>query len=153
MPTLQKITPFLWFNGQALAAAQHYVGLFPDSRIVSSEPLDGGPGEGMMMVSFVLAGQEFTALDGGPMYEITPGISFVINCETQEEIDHYWNGLAEGGAEMQCGWLTDRFGITWQVVPVQFGDLMAANPEKVMAAVLEMVKLDLSVLELAARGE
>ncbi len=153
MAELQKITPFLWFDGQAQAAAELYVSLFPDSRIVSSSPLPAGPAEGAAIVSFVLAGQEFTALDGGPMFQFTPAISFVVNCETQEEIDHFWNGLSEGGGKQQCGWVQDRFGVSWQIVPVQLEALMEASPEGVMSALLEMEKIDLAALESAARGE
>ena len=153
MAELQKITPFLWFDGQAEAAAELYVSLFPDSRIVRSSPLEAGPAEGAAIVSFVLAGQEFTALDGGPMFQFSPAISFVVNCETQEEMDHYWEGLSEGGQKEQCGWLRDRFGVSWQIVPVQLGELLEANPEKVMAALLEMERIDLATLESAARAE
>ena len=153
MSKLQKITPFLWFDGQAQEAADLYVSLFPDSKIVSSSPLGAGPAEGAALVSFVLAGQEFTALDGGPMFQFSPAISFVVNCESQEEIDHYWNGLSEGGGKQQCGWVQDRFGVSWQIVPVQLGALLEANPERVMSALLEMEKIDLAALESAARGE
>ena len=153
MAELQKITPFLWFDGQAQEASELYVSLFPDSRIASSTPLEAGPAEGAALVSFVLAGQEFTALDGGPMFQFSPAISFVVNCETQEEMDHFWEGLSEGGEKQQCGWLRDRFGVSWQVVPVQLGALLEANPEAVMSALLEMERIDLAALESAARGE
>ena len=153
MAQFQKITPFLWFDGQADEAARLYVSLFPDSRIVSSSPLPSGPAEGAAIVSFVLAGQEFTALDGGPMFQFSPAISFVINCETQEEMDHYWQALSDGGAKEQCGWLRDRFGVSWQIVPVQLGELLETSPEKVMAALLEMEQIDLAKLESAAREE
>ncbi len=153
MAELQKITPFLWFDGQAREASELYVSLFPDSRIVSSTPLESGPAEGAALVSLVLAGQEFTALDGGPMFQFSPAISFVVNCETQEEMDHFRDGLSEGGEQQQCGWLRDRFGVSWQVVPVQLGALLEANPEAVMSALLEMGRIDLAALESAARGE
>ena len=153
MAEFQKITPFLWFDGRAEEAARFYVGLFPDARIVSSAPLSGGPAEGAALVSFMLAGQEFTALDGGPMFQFSPAISFVVNCETQEELDHFWYGLSEGGVKEPCGWLRDKFGVSWQIVPVQLGALLEANPEKVMGALLEMERIDLAKLELAARGE
>lgn len=152
MAELQKITPFLWFDGQAEAAAELYVSLFPDSRIVSSSPLLSGPAEGAAVVSFVLAGQEFTALDGGPMFQFSPAISFVVNCATQEEMDHFWEGLSEGGEKEQCGWLRDRFGVSWQIVPVQLEALLEANPEGVMSALMEMGKIDLAALESAAGG-
>jgi len=153
MAEFQKVTPFLWFDGQAQEAAELYVSLFPDSRIVSSSPLAAGPAEGAAIVSFVLAGQEFTALDGGPMFQFSPAISFVVNCETQEEMDHFWEGLSNGGQKEQCGWLRDRFGVSWQIVPVQLGALMEANAERVMDALLQMEKIDLAALESAARGE
>ena len=153
MAELQKITPFLWFDGQAEAAAELYVSLFPDSRIVRSSPLEAGPGEGAAIVSFVLAGQEFTALDGGPVFQFSPAISFVVNCDSQAEIDHFWEGLSEGGEREQCGWLRDRFGVSWQIVPVQLSALLEANPDAVMSALMEMEKIDLAALESAARGE
>ena len=153
MAEFQKITPFLWFDGKAQEAAELYVSLFPDARIVNSSPLAAGPAEGAAIVSFVLAGQEFTALDGGPMFQFSPAISFVVNCETQEEMDHFWEGLSEGGQREQCGWLRDRFGVSWQIVPVQLGALMEANAERVMDALLQMEKIDLAELESAARGE
>ena len=153
MAEVQKITPFLWFDRQAQEAAEMYVSLFPESRIVSSSPLEGGPATGAALVSFVLAGQEFTALDGGPLYQFSPAISFVVNCENQEEIDHFWEGLSAGGGKEQCGWLKDRFGVSWQIVPVQLGALLEANPERVMNALLRMERIDLAALESAARGE
>lgn len=153
MAELQKITPFLWFDGQAREASELYVSLFPDSRIVSSSPLPSGPAEGAAIVSFVLAGQEFTALDGGPMFQFSPAISFMVNCDTQEEMDHFWQGLSEGGQKQQCGWLQDKFGVSWQIVPVRLEALLEANPEGVMNALLQMKRIDLAALESAARGE
>ena len=153
MAEFQEITPFLWFDGGAQEAVEFYGSLFPDSRITSSSPLPTGPAEGAAIVSFTLAGQDFAALDGGPMFQFSPAISFVVNCESQREIDHFWDGLSEGGAEERCGWLRDKFGVSWQIVPVQLGSLMEANPEKVMTAILEMMKIDLAKLEAAARGE
>ena len=128
MAQVQKITPFLWFDGQAVAAAELYVSLFPDSRIVSRTALEAGPAEGSALVSFVLAGQEFTALDGGPVFQFSRAISFVVGCNSQAEIDHFWEGLSKGGEKEQCGWLRDRFGLSWQIVPVQLEALMEANP-------------------------
>lgn len=150
MAELQKITPFLWFDGRAQEAADFYVSLFPDSRILSSSPLPGGQAAGAALVSFVLAGQQFTALDGGPMYQFSPAISFVVNCESQEELNRFWDGLSEGGVEEPCGWLRDKFGVSWQVVPEQLGGLLEANPEPVVAALLQMKKIDLGALEAAA---
>jgi predicted 3-demethylubiquinone-9 3-methyltransferase (glyoxalase superfamily) len=153
MAEFQKITPFLWFDGQAQEAAELYVSLFADSRFVSSSPLAAGPAEGAAIVSFLLAGQEFTALDGGPMFQFSPAISFVVNCESQEELDHFWEGLSKDGQKEQCGWLRDRFGVSWQIVPMQLGELLEANAARVMDALLQMEKIDLAVLESAARGE
>ena len=153
MAEFQKITPFLWFDGRAHEAAELYVSLFPDSRIISSSPLPSGPAEGAAIVSFVLAGQEFTALDGGPVFQFSPAISFVVNCESQEEMDHFWEALSEGGVREPCGWLRDKFGVSWQIVPVQLSELLEANPKRVMAALLEMERIDLAKLESAARGE
>ena len=150
---MQKITPFLWFDGRAQEAADFYVSLFPDSRVLSSSPLASGPAEGAALVSFVLAGQQFTALDGGPMFQFSPAISFLVNCDDQQELDHFWEGLSEGGVEEPCGWLRDKFGVSWQVVPAQLASLLEANPEAVMAALLQMGKIDLGVLEAAAGKE
>ena len=147
MPIANKITPFLWFDGQAEAAARHYVSLFPDSKLLGVNPLPSGPGEGAALVEFELEGLKFTALDGGPMYKLTPAVSFVVSCETQEEIDHYWDGLLAGGGEwQQCGWLVDAFGLSWQIVPAELPQLMARAPEPVTDALLGMVKIDLARL-------
>ena len=146
-----RITPFLWFDSRAESAARLYVSLFPNSRILGVHPLPSGPAEGAALVKFELDGLRFTALDGGPMYKITPAISFTISCETQEEIDHYWNGLLEGGGkEEQCGWLEDPFGLSWQVMPAELGELMERAPAAVMDALLSMVKIDLGLLREAA---
>ena len=151
MPITSKITPFLWFDGQAEAAARHYVSLFPNSRLLSVHQLASGPGEGAALVEFELEGLKFTALDGGPMYKLTPAMSFYISCDSQEEIDHYWHGLLEGGGEaQQCGWLVDRFGLSWQVQPTELPQLMERAPEAVMEAMLGMVKIDLERLRAAA---
>ncbi len=153
MAQLQRITPFLWFDGQAEAAANFYVSIFPDSRIVSIAPLAEGPAKGSAIVEFVLSGQQFTALDGGPMFQFSPAISFVVHCENQEEIDHYWERLSENGVRQPCGWVQDQFGVSWQTVPVQLGALLAANGAEVMQVLLTMERIDLSRLESAARGE
>lgn len=146
MPITNRITPFLWYDGDAEKASRLYVSLFPNSRILSVQPLPGGPAEGAALVEFELEGLRFTALDGGPMYKLTPAVSFVIKCESQEEIDHYWDGLSEGGEQQQCGWLQDRFGLSWQVVPTELGELMERAPGPVMEALLGMVKIDLGRL-------
>ena len=153
MAELQKITPFLWFDGQAQEAAELYVSLFPDSRILSSAPLSAGPAEGAALVSFVLAGQQFTALDGGPMFRFSPAISFAVHCDDQAELDHFWEGLSEGGKQEPCGWLRDKFGVSWQIVPSKLGELLEANAEGVMEALLPMTRIDLAALEAAAHRE
>ncbi len=152
MAITNKVTPFLWFDGQAEAAARHYVSLFPNSKFLGVHPLGSGPTEGSALVEFELEGLRFTALDGGPMYKLTPAVSFVVSCESQEEIDHYWYGLSEGGEKQQCGWLTDRFGLTWQVVPAELGELMARAAGPVMEALLGMGRIELGRLREAAGG-
>ena len=150
MAITNKVTPFLWFDGQAEAAARHYVSLFPNSKLLGVHPLRAGPAEGASLVEFELDGSRFTALDGGPMYKLTPAVSFMVSCESQEEIDHYWYGLSEGGEEQQCGWVTDRFGLTWQVAPTELGELMARAAGPVMEALLGMGRIELECLRKAA---
>ena len=151
MATLQIITPSLWFDNAAEEAANLYVSLFPNSRILRLTKIPSGPAEEGAIVEFELDGQRFSAFDGGPMFTFSHAVSFSIACETQEEIDHYWHGLLEGGGvEEQCGWLKDRFGLSWQVVPAALGELMEQAPEAVMNAMLEMVKFDIEVLRRAA---
>ena len=153
---LQKITPMLWFDGQAEDAARLYVSIFEDGAIdsISRQP-DGSP----LVVEFTLAGQRFTALNGGPQYTFTPAISFVVDCATQEEVDHYWDLLGEGGdpEAQQCGWLKDRYGVSWQIVPRQLGEYMSdPDPEKAgrtVQAMLQMKKLDIEALRRAHDGE
>jgi predicted 3-demethylubiquinone-9 3-methyltransferase (glyoxalase superfamily) len=146
------ITPCLWFDDDAGAAVDHYLSIFPNSRRLSE-----GDDANSVTVSFELDGRPFMALNGGPTFHFTPAISFVINCESQDEVDHYWDRLIEGGEPSQCGWLTDRFGVSWQIVPNRLGELMSdPDPERsgrVMQAMLKMVKLDISALEAAAAGE
>jgi predicted 3-demethylubiquinone-9 3-methyltransferase (glyoxalase superfamily) len=153
--TVQKITPMLWFDGRAEEAAGLYVSIFEDSSIghVSRQP-DGTP----LVVGFTLAGQRFTGLNGGPEYTFTPAISFVVDCTTQDEVDYFWDRLSEGGDErdQQCGWLKDRFGVSWQIVPVQLAEYMSdPDPEKAgrtMQAMLQMKKLDIAALKAAHDG-
>ena len=154
---MTDITPCLWFDGNADEAVDHYLSIFPNSkRLNASEYGDDLPGEpgSTLMVNFELDGHPFMGLNGGPMFQFTPAISFVINCETQEQIDHYWDRLVEGGAPSQCGWLTDRFGVSWQIVPTRLGELMSGpDPDRsnrVMQALMKMVKLDIAELEAAA---
>ena len=155
----QRITPFLWFNDNAEDAVKFYVSVFKNSKVKTvSRYGDAGPGPkgSAMTVSFELDGQDFVALNGGPRYSFTPATSFVVNCESQEDVDYYWDKLSAGGRLDRCGWLTDRFGLSWQVVPAALGKLMAdkdpAKSQRVMAALLQMQKLDIPKLEAAAQG-
>ena len=158
---MQKITPFLWFENQAEEAVNFYVSVFKNAKLgqVARYP-QGSPG-GMagkvMTASFQLEGTEFVALNGGPQYQMTPAISFVIPCEKQAEIDHYWEELSAGGKPQQCGWVTDRFGVTWQVVPSMLGKLLGgpdpARSQRVMQAMLPMQKIDIATLQRAAEGK
>jgi predicted 3-demethylubiquinone-9 3-methyltransferase (glyoxalase superfamily) len=149
---MQKITPFLWFDNNAEEAAQFYTSVFKNSRILN---VSRDPKGSVMVVSFQLEGQQFTALNGGPQFKFSEAFSFVVNCENQAEIDHYWNTLTTGGGqESQCGWLKDKFGFSWQIVPTALGNLMS-DPKKanrVMQALLQMKKLDIAALEEAAEG-
>lgn len=153
---MQRITPFLWFDGQAEEAAHFYTSIFKNSKIgaISRYGEDApGPKGTVMVVTFHLDGQEFMALNGGPAFKFTEAISFVVNCETQAEVDEYWKKLSAGGQEVQCGWLKDKYGVAWQIVPTILGKLLSdPDPEKsrrVMQAMLQMVKLDIRVLEQA----
>jgi predicted 3-demethylubiquinone-9 3-methyltransferase (glyoxalase superfamily) len=156
---MQKITPFLWFDNQAEEAAQFYTSIFKNSRISKivryGEESMGTPGT-VMTVEFLLDGQEFVALNGGPVYTFTPATSFYVHCDTQQEVDNYWDRLLEGGEAQQCGWLTDRYGVTWQIVPtILIKMLDDPDPEKarrVTKAMLQMIKLDIDQLERAYKG-
>ena len=155
----QKITPNLWFDTGAEAAATHYVSIFPDSQIVATTHYtDAGPREaGMVLtVEFELAGQRFTAINGGPQFTFDEAVSFLITCEDQEELDYYWTKLSDGGEEGPCGWLKDRFGLSWQVVPDGMAELFAdPDPERArraMEAMLKMRKLDIAAMRAAAEG-
>ncbi|MBT2323478.1 VOC family protein [Variovorax paradoxus] len=151
---MQKISPFLWFDGKAEEAAKFYTGIFKNSRITKLIP---GPGGTVMGVSFELEGQEFMGLNGGPMFQFTPAVSFFIKCETQEEIDNYWVRLTEGGGEPQpCGWLKDKFGLSWQVVPDALGTMLQdkdpARAGRTMEAMMKMSRLDIAALKKAYDG-
>lgn len=157
---MQSITPFLWFNDQAEAAMNFYVSVFRNSRILGVRRYgEAGPGPkgSVMTASFVLDGQEFMALNGGPHYGFTPATSFFIRCETQDEVDHFWSKLGDGGQPMPCGWVTDRFGVTWQVVPTILEQLLEdkdpARAGRVMQAMLTMSKLDIAALKRARDGD
>jgi predicted 3-demethylubiquinone-9 3-methyltransferase (glyoxalase superfamily) len=155
--SVQAITPFLWFDDQAEAAAEFYVATFPNSKILHvSRHAEGGPGRpgSAMTVEFELQGLRFMALNGGPMFSFSEAISFLISCETQDEVDTYWARLSDGGSQGRCGWLKDRFGLSWQVVPTVLSQLMA-DPRKagrVTQAMLKMNKLDIEGLRRAAEG-
>jgi predicted 3-demethylubiquinone-9 3-methyltransferase (glyoxalase superfamily) len=153
-----KITPFLWFDHHAEDAANFYVSVFKNSKIGTFTRYgDAGPGPkgSVLTATFELEGQPFVALNGGPRFNFTEAVSFVINCETQEKIDHFWNKLTgDGGEESMCGWLKDKFGLSWQVVPAELGSLLAGEKSnQVMQAIMQMKKLDLSTLRKAAGKE
>ena len=162
--TVQKITPFLWFDTQAEEAAKFYTSLFRNSRIVGTTyyaaeaaKASGRPEGSVMTVEFELSGQRFTALNGGPIFKFTEALSLVVHCDTQEEVDHFWHGLTAGGEEVQCGWLRDKFGLSWQVVPRVLLELIQdkdqAKSNRVMAAMLKMKKIDIEPLRRAAEGQ
>jgi predicted 3-demethylubiquinone-9 3-methyltransferase (glyoxalase superfamily) len=157
---MQKITPFLWYAKEAEAAARFYVSVFPDSRILNvvSMPTESpsGPAGSVQIVDFVLFGQSFTAMTAGPLDPFNHAVSFVVNCETQDEIDRYWTKLLEGGSAEQCGWLKDRFGLSWQIVPTLLPKLMAgpdqAKAKRAAEAMMKMVKIDIAGLQKAYDG-
>src|SRR6202165_1562900 len=156
---IQKITPFLWFDHHAEEAAAFYTSIFPNSKVVKVARYgEAGPGPAgsAMTVEFQLEGQTFVALNGGPHFKFTEAISFVVNCQSQDEVDFYWDKLSAGGAQVQCGWLKDKFGLSWQIVPTALPQLLA-NPDpiksqRVMKAMLAMKKLDIRLLKEAYDG-
>jgi predicted 3-demethylubiquinone-9 3-methyltransferase (glyoxalase superfamily) len=157
---MQNITPCLWFDTEGEEAANFYISLFKNSRILNvSHYGDAGPrpAGSVMTVSFELNGQEFIALNGGPDYSFNEAISFQVACESQTEVDAYWEGLSEGGEEGPCGWLKDRFGVSWQIVPTALGAILSnsedGDSQAAMQAMLQMKKLDIDVLRAAYRGE
>jgi predicted 3-demethylubiquinone-9 3-methyltransferase (glyoxalase superfamily) len=156
---MPRVTPFLWFNDKAEEAVNLYVSIFPNAKVGRvARYSDAGPGPkgSVMTMAFELDGQEFLALNGGPMFQFSPAISFVVNCETQAEVDHYWEKLSAGGKTQQCGWLQDRFGVSWQIVPTILGRLMAdkdpVRTSRVATAMLKMIKLDGDALTRAYDG-
>jgi predicted 3-demethylubiquinone-9 3-methyltransferase (glyoxalase superfamily) len=156
---MPKITPFLWFDNQAEEAANFYVSIFKNSKIVNvSRYGDAGPGPrgSAMTVVFQLNGQEFIALNGGPHFKFTEAISFSVDCKTQQEVDEYWEKLSAGGKPQQCGWLKDKYGLSWQIVPSILGQLLGAkDPQKskrTMEVMLKMTKLDIAALQRAYEG-
>jgi len=148
-----RITPFLWFDSNAEEAADFYISVFPNSRKLGELRNTGdapGPKGGVLTVSFELDGLRFTALNGGPAYQFTPAISFVVRCDTQQEIDNYWSKLTAGGKEVQCGWLVDKFGLSWQIVPARLPELLKNSAA--MQAMMKMKKLDIAELQRASQS-
>ncbi len=154
---MQKITPFLWFDTQAEEAASFYVSIFKNSSIEgvthygeAGAEVSGVPKGTVMTVAFELDGQKFVALNGGPVFQFTEAVSFVVNCETQQEIDEFWEKLSAGGEKGRCGWLKDKFGVSWQVVPADLGEMLLdkdpGKSENMMKAILQMDKIDLQTL-------
>lgn len=156
---MQKITPFLWFDDQAEEAMNFYTSIFKNSKVGRvSRYGDGGPGPkgSVMSATFTLKGQEFMALNGGPLFSFTPAVSFFVKCETQAEVDVLWEKLSEGGTKERCGWLKDKFGLSWQIIPTILGELLAdkdpAKSMRVMQAMLQMTKIEIEELKRAAQG-
>ena len=156
---MQKITPFLWFDGKAEEAMNFYASVFKNSKVVRvSRYGEGGPGPKgtVMSATFQLEGQDFHALNGGPQFTFTPAISFLVNCETQQEVDELWEKLSEGGKKERCGWLKDKYGLSWQIIPSVLGKLLsdkdAAKAGRVMQAMLQMDKIDIAGLRRAYDG-
>lgn len=156
---MPKITPFLWFDDRAEEAMNFYTSIFKNSKLGRvSRCGDAGPGPkgSVMSATFTLEGQEFMALNGGPMFAFTPAVSFFVNCETQEEVDELWEKLSEGGTKERCGWLKDKFGLSWQIIPSILGQLLAdkdsAKAMRVMQAMLQMTKIEIEGLKRAAQG-
>jgi predicted 3-demethylubiquinone-9 3-methyltransferase (glyoxalase superfamily) len=154
---MQKITPFLWFDGSAQEAASFYISIFKNSKMGKiSRYGDAGPGPkgSVMSVTFQIEGQEFFALNGGPQFKFTPAISFFVNCETQQEVDDLWEKLSAGGRTDRCGWLEDKFGVSWQIIPTILGQLLGdkdpQRAKRAMQAMLQMTKIDINRLQQAA---
>jgi predicted 3-demethylubiquinone-9 3-methyltransferase (glyoxalase superfamily) len=157
---MQKITPFLWFDNNAEEAVNFYISVFINSKVLSTTRYgEAGPGPAgtVLTAAFQLQGQEFIALNGGPHFKFTEAVSFSVNCETQEEVDEYWEKLSEGGEKGRCGWLKDKFGLSWQVNPAVLGEMLQdKDPEKakrVMEAMLQMDKIDIPTLKKAYEGQ
>ena len=161
---MQKITPFLWFDDNAEEAVKFYTSIFKKSKIgkiarydEAGEKVAGRPAGSVMTIEFEIEGQDFIALNGGPHFKFNEAVSFVVSCKTQTEVDYYWNKLSAGGKEVQCGWLKDKFGLSWQIVPTILGELMSdkdpVKSQRVMGAMLKMVKLDINKLKAAYAGK
>jgi len=157
---MQKIVPCLWFDNNAEEAMNFYTSVFKNSKIINrSYYLEGSPGPAgsLMVASFIIEDQEYMVLNGGPYYKMTPGISFYVKCENQEEVDYYWNKLLDGGTPMQCGWITDQFGVSWQIVPTILGEMLndtdKEKAKRVMDAMLKMIKIEIPLLQKAYNKE
>ena len=161
---MQRITPFLWFNDNAEEAVKFYTSIFKKSKIgkiarydEAGEKAAGRPAGSVMTIEFEIEGQDFIALNGGPHFKFNEAVSFVVSCKTQTEVDYYWNKLSAGGKKVQCGWLKDKFGLSWQIVPTILGELMSdkdpVKSQRVMEAMLKMVKLDINKLKAAYAGK
>jgi predicted 3-demethylubiquinone-9 3-methyltransferase (glyoxalase superfamily) len=156
---MQKITPFLWFDNQAEQAAKFYTSIFKKSKILNvaryteaGSKVSGRPNNSVMTVAFEIAGQKYIALNGGPEFRFNEAVSFVVSCKTQKKIDYYWKKLSAGGKEIRCGWLKDKFGLFWQIVPEALGDLMSSpKAQRAMEALLKMKKLDIKKLKEATK--
>ncbi len=157
---MQKIVPFLWYSKEAEEAAAFYTSIFPDSRVtrvttLPSESPSGPPGS-VKIVEFTLSGQSFTAMTAGPLDPFNHAVSFVVNCDNQAEVDRYWSAFLEGGSAEQCGWLKDKFGVSWQIIPTVLGEMMAssdrAKAKRASDAMLKMVKIDIAALQSAFAG-
>jgi predicted 3-demethylubiquinone-9 3-methyltransferase (glyoxalase superfamily) len=145
-----RITPFLWFDSNAEEAVAFYLSVFANSRRLDEVRTADGPHGAILTIAFELDGQTFTAINGGPMFKFTEAVSFVVRCDSQQEVDEYWSKLSAGGGEVQCGWIKDRFGLSWQIVPARLPDLI--KHPKALQAMLKMKKLDIAELERAAQS-
>ncbi|HEX7287115.1 MAG TPA: VOC family protein [Candidatus Angelobacter sp.] len=155
---MQKITPFLWFDGKAEEAMNFYVSIFKNSKVVRVSRIEGAPGPqaSVLTATFQIEGQEFMVLNGGPQFTFTPAISLYVNCETQEEVDYFWEKLSAGGKIDMCGWLRDKFGVSWQIIPEGLGRMLSdpdrVKSKRVMQAMLQMKKIDIKALQQAYEG-
>ncbi|MCY3945497.1 MAG: VOC family protein [Anaerolineaceae bacterium] len=152
MKLAPKLTPCLWFDGQALAAARFYTSAFPESRMLNVTEIPSGPAEGSVLVAFEIGNQRFDAFDSARDFSFTQALSFMIPCDSQDEIDYYWEKLSENGKKQQCGWVEDQFGLSWQIIPANLRSIMQGNPGAVMATLLTMHKIDIGTLQEASQS-
>lgn len=157
---MQKVTPFLWYESQAEEAAKYYTTIFKNSKITEMMRCgDAGPGPkgSVLTIGFEIDGQPVTAINGGPHYKLNPSFSFVVHCDSQEEVDYYWDKLGDGGKPMQCGWLEDKFGLSWQIAPDKMLELLSSSDTekagRAMGAMMQMVKLDINKIQAAYDGK